>query len=152
MTAFTPISQTVSHWQATNRGPSSLYGHNTSAPVPGEADIVIVGGGTMGAALAYFLTREGAEGEGKRVVVLEARDVGSGASGRNGVCLLSGYFTPFQFTCADALHRDTSDHRPPAHTTCTNNPSAAAGPAYRNTRPSSSPNPSSIILISSHES
>ncbi|KAI5449373.1 hypothetical protein NCC49_004777 [Naganishia albida] len=38
----------------------------------------------MGASLAYFLTREGAWGAGKKVVVVEGRDVGSGASGRNG--------------------------------------------------------------------
>lgn len=85
MSAFPqPSTSTVSHWQATNRGPDSLYGWNVDAPVPDEAEIVIVGGGTMGASLAYFLTREGAEGEGKRVVIVEARDVGSGASGRNG--------------------------------------------------------------------
>jgi glycine/D-amino acid oxidase-like deaminating enzyme len=33
----------------------------------------------MGASLAYFLTRKGAEGDGKRVVLVEAKDVASGA-------------------------------------------------------------------------
>lgn len=75
----------VSHWQATNRGPSSLYGWNKDATPDATADVVIVGAGTMGASLAYFLTRQGAWSAGKKVVVLEGRDVGSGASGRNGV-------------------------------------------------------------------
>lgn len=34
----------------------------------------------MGCALAYFLTRPGGEGEGKKVVLLEAKDIASGAS------------------------------------------------------------------------
>ncbi len=79
-----PWRSTVSHWQATNRGPSSLYGHGADDALPAEADIVLVGGGMMGAALAYFLTRDGGAGAGKRVVCLEAKDVASGASGRNG--------------------------------------------------------------------
>jgi hypothetical protein len=79
-----PWRSTVSHWQATNRGPSSLYGHGADDALPAEADIVLVGGGMMGAALAYFLTRDGAAGAGKRVVCVEAKDVASGASGRNG--------------------------------------------------------------------
>lgn len=80
-----PFKSSVSHWQATNRGPTSLYLHNASVTsVPGSADIVIVGGGMMGASLSYFLTREGAEGRGKNIILVEAKDVASGASGRNG--------------------------------------------------------------------
>ncbi|GHJ88006.1 hypothetical protein NliqN6_4408 [Naganishia liquefaciens] len=75
----------VSHWQATNRGPTSLFGHNAlpSVRIPERADLVIIGGGTMGASLAYFLTRQN-DWAGRSMVVLEARDVASGASGRNG--------------------------------------------------------------------
>lgn len=80
-----PFLSSVSHWQATNRGPGSLYSHtNPSTGLPDSADIVIVGGGLQGAALAYFLSREGAAGHGKAIVVLEAKDVASGATGRNG--------------------------------------------------------------------
>ncbi|KAL1406256.1 hypothetical protein Q8F55_007951 [Vanrija albida] len=79
-----PYLSTVSHWQATNRGPTALYGHNKDAALPASADIVIVGGGMMGAALAYFLTRPGAAGDGKTVVCVEAKDLADGASGRNG--------------------------------------------------------------------
>ncbi|BEI88839.1 uncharacterized protein CcaverHIS019_0202010 [Cutaneotrichosporon cavernicola] len=38
----------------------------------------------MGCALSYFLTRPNSAGAGKRLVCLEAKDVASGASGRNG--------------------------------------------------------------------
>ncbi|TXT08636.1 hypothetical protein VHUM_02764 [Vanrija humicola] len=72
---------TVSHWQATNRGPTSLYLHDKDAELPASADIVIVGGGMMGASLAYFLTRSGAAGANKKVVCLEAKDLADGASG-----------------------------------------------------------------------
>lgn len=78
-----PFKSTVSHWQATNRGQTSLYNVD-HGPLPEIADIVIVGGGIMGASLAYQLTRPGAHGEGKKIVLLEAKDAGSGASGRNG--------------------------------------------------------------------
>lgn len=45
---------------------------------------MIIGAGMAGSALSYFLTRENAFGAGKKVVCVEAKDVGSGASGRNG--------------------------------------------------------------------
>lgn len=92
MTSPSPIPfpqtfiSTVSHWQATNRGPSALYLHNKDAALPTTADIVIVGGGMMGASLAYFLTRPGGAGEKKKVVCLEAKDLADGASGCGGVC------------------------------------------------------------------
>ena len=43
-----------------------------------EADVCIIGAGVVGSTLATFLTRAG-----KSVIVLEARDVALGASGRN---------------------------------------------------------------------
>jgi glycine/D-amino acid oxidase-like deaminating enzyme len=49
------------------------------------ADIVIVGAGITGVALALWLTRAGL-----RPVVLEAREIAAGASGRNGGFLLGG--------------------------------------------------------------
>ncbi|KLT41356.1 FAD dependent oxidoreductase, partial [Cutaneotrichosporon oleaginosum] len=79
-----PWRSTVSHWQATNRGPTSLYGHGADDELPEDADILIVGAGMMGCALSYFLTRLGGAGAGKRVVCVESKDVASGASGRNG--------------------------------------------------------------------
>ncbi len=49
-------------------------------PVPANAEIVIVGGGVMGLAIAYYLARRGLED----VVVLERGYLAEGASGRNG--------------------------------------------------------------------
>ncbi|WWD02358.1 hypothetical protein V865_000397 [Kwoniella europaea PYCC6329] len=87
-----PFVSTVSHWQATNRGRRSLYNHNKDAPLPTEViDFVIVGGGIAGTTMAYHLTRPGVADD-KTVVVLEAKDLASGASGRNG-----GHCAPFSF-------------------------------------------------------
>ena len=52
----------------------------TTAPPPATADLVIVGGGIMGLAIAYNLARLGCT----RVAVLEGGYLASGASGRNG--------------------------------------------------------------------
>ncbi|WVQ75690.1 hypothetical protein IAR50_005320 [Cryptococcus sp. DSM 104548] len=87
-----PFTSTVSHWQATNRGKDSLFGHNKDQKLPEDViDYCIVGAGMAGATTAYRLTRPGVE-EGKSVVVLEAKDVASGASGRNG-----GHCAPYSF-------------------------------------------------------
>src|SRR5678809_1141720 len=52
-----------------------------SGPVtrlPGSADVVVVGGGTIGAWCAWFLRRAGLD----RVVLVEAATLGKGASSR----------------------------------------------------------------------
>ncbi|KAK4164833.1 FAD dependent oxidoreductase-domain-containing protein [Cladorrhinum sp. PSN259] len=72
---------TKSYWL---HAPSEvLLGHRTTEDLPEEADIVIVGSGITGAFAARFLLEE-EEGNGKRVVLLEAREAVSGATGRNG--------------------------------------------------------------------
>jgi len=50
------------------------------------ADVVIIGGGFTGLSTAYHLSKRFPE---KSVVILEAREVGSGASGRNGGQMLN---------------------------------------------------------------
>ena len=62
---------TVSLWQDTSLWPALAHRRE-------EADVCIIGAGIVGSTLAHFLTRAG-----KSVVVLEARDVALGASGRN---------------------------------------------------------------------
>ena len=52
----------------------------SSGPVPERAEIVIVGGGVMGLAIAYYLARCGLDD----VVVIERGYLAEGASGRNG--------------------------------------------------------------------
>ena len=59
---------------------TTAEGGARAATLPGAADIVVVGGGIMGLAIAYNLARLGMT----RVVVLEAGYLTSGASGRNG--------------------------------------------------------------------
>ncbi|EIM92347.1 FAD dependent oxidoreductase [Stereum hirsutum FP-91666 SS1] len=86
------FKSTVSHWQATNRGPKSLFNYGVEDALPADADFVIIGAGMTGASLAYQLTRPGAAGEGKSVVLLEAKDIASGATGRNG-----GHLAPYTF-------------------------------------------------------
>jgi sarcosine oxidase, subunit beta len=53
---------------------------DSSGPVPEQAEIVIVGGGVMGLAIAYYLATSGLED----VVVIERGYLAEGASGRNG--------------------------------------------------------------------
>src|SRR5215210_2342770 len=62
---------TVSIWQDTSIWPALPHRRE-------EADVCIIGAGIVGSTLATFLTRAG-----KSVIVLEARDVALGASGRN---------------------------------------------------------------------
>jgi gamma-glutamylputrescine oxidase len=56
----------------------------------GRADVIVIGGGVTGCACAYALA-----GEGVRVRVHEAREVASGASGRNGGFALRGGAMPY---------------------------------------------------------
>lgn len=56
-----------------------------SSTLPAKADIVILGSGITGAAIAKTITEECTTlGIKKQIVVLDARDVCSGATGRNG--------------------------------------------------------------------
>ena len=59
------------------RLPATLEG---AGPLPASAEIVIVGGGVVGLAIAYYLARRGLED----VVVVERGYLAEGASGRNG--------------------------------------------------------------------
>ncbi|KAJ4393056.1 hypothetical protein N0V93_002263 [Gnomoniopsis smithogilvyi] len=77
---------TVSYWQDP---PSYLAEARTTAELPERADIVIVGSGITGAAIAWNLLGPDAEAqhdarEPPSVVMLEARTACSGATGRNG--------------------------------------------------------------------
>ncbi len=61
-----------------------------SGPLPERADVVIVGGGIMGLALAYELCRRGRTD----VLVLERGYLNAGASGRNGGGVRAQWSTP----------------------------------------------------------
>jgi glycine/D-amino acid oxidase-like deaminating enzyme len=62
---------------------SNLQNHRTTEALPEEADVVVVGSGYTGAATAYYLL-EKSGGKRPSVVILEARDICSGATARNG--------------------------------------------------------------------
>ncbi|MBX9691023.1 MAG: FAD-binding oxidoreductase [Cyanobacteria bacterium] len=67
---------TISIWQDQTQKPTEKY------------DVVVVGGGIMGAGSAYWLSKRGL-----RVCIVESQHVASGASGRNAGFLLRGIHT-----------------------------------------------------------
>jgi len=56
---------------------------NIENEIPKDIDIIIIGGGMTGAGTAYFLAKEGF-----KVLLIEQRSIASGATGRNGSCLM----------------------------------------------------------------
>ncbi|KIW60860.1 hypothetical protein PV05_01043 [Exophiala xenobiotica] len=64
---------------------ADLANHRTTETLPQEADVVIIGSGYSGSAAAYFLLADdNNDGKPPLTVILEARQVCSGATGRNG--------------------------------------------------------------------
>lgn len=75
----------LSLWQRTVAS-HPLLNARADAPLPPEADIVVIGGGLCGAVLSHALlypAEHGQSGEVGSIVLLEARSLASGASGRN---------------------------------------------------------------------
>ena len=70
-----------SYWQDT----APAFAGGTAGPVSGHYDVAVIGAGFTGLGAARKLAQQG-----RRVVVLEARTVGFGASGRNGGHLNNG--------------------------------------------------------------
>ena len=83
---------TVSYWQARYRT-SPLFSRGRDVPLPQDADVVIVGSGITGAVAAYNLVSSRPD---LRVVMLEAREVCSGATGRNGGHMRPDMFVGFE--------------------------------------------------------
>lgn len=61
-----------------------LDSHQSSETLPAEQDIVIIGAGYAGAALAYYLLDGVEESSRPAITILEAREACSGATARNG--------------------------------------------------------------------
>jgi len=60
-----------------------LLNHHTTPDLPSKADIIIVGSGITGASVARYLTSD-ARAAGLDILLLEAREICWGATGRNG--------------------------------------------------------------------
>jgi hypothetical protein len=71
---------TVPYWR-TQLHP--IDSHRSSAQLPAECDIIIIGAGLAGVSTAYFLVD--GNPSPPSIVLLEAREVCSGATGRNGI-------------------------------------------------------------------
>ena len=81
MASLPTEKSTASFWHSE---PSEfLLGHRTTADIPEEADVVIIGSGITGSSIARFL-REDARGQDLSILMLEAREACWGATGRNG--------------------------------------------------------------------
>jgi hypothetical protein len=78
---------TISYWQ--DPPDATLADYLSSETVPETADTVIIGSGITGSSIAYNLLNS-SKSAGK-VVLLEARQACSGATGRNGISPLFLY-------------------------------------------------------------
>ena len=82
---FPVPNPTISYWQDP---PDEIAGYQSSSSLPQEVDTVIIGSGITGASIAYnLLTSDFYNGE--KILMLEAREACSGATGRNGIYALS---------------------------------------------------------------
>lgn len=79
---------TISYWQDP---PDALADHRTTPDLPAAADTVIIGSGITGAAVAWNLLQGQNPGS---IVMLEARQACSGATGRNGNTSLFTFPSP----------------------------------------------------------
>jgi FAD dependent oxidoreductase len=71
---------TASYWQSPL---ADIADHQSIANLPDSAEFVIIGSGISGASLAYNILSHQPDA---KVLLLEARQAASGASGRNGMC------------------------------------------------------------------
>ncbi|EWY92134.1 hypothetical protein FOYG_09030 [Fusarium oxysporum NRRL 32931] len=77
-----PVANPVtSFW---NDEPKKLDDYRSTAELPSSADIIIIGSGLSGVATAYFLLKDHPGPNPPSIVLLEARKICNGATGRNG--------------------------------------------------------------------
>jgi glycine/D-amino acid oxidase-like deaminating enzyme len=79
--SFPVPNATRSYWQYEG---SALDIPQSDQELPAHCDVLIIGGGYAGVATAYHLLKDNTAGAKPNVVLLEAREACSGATGRNG--------------------------------------------------------------------
>jgi myosin-crossreactive antigen len=84
---FPVANATVPYWRTELH---EIDSHRSTEDLPADCDIVIIGAGLAGVSTAYFLLD--GNPSPPSIVLLEAREVCSGATGRNGT------FTPLPFS------------------------------------------------------
>lgn len=67
----------------------TLDNHRSTDTLPETSDIVIIGAGFSGASTAYHCLDQTKDTTKPSIVILEARQACSGATGRNGITLLT---------------------------------------------------------------
>lgn len=83
MTGKFPVANpTASFWLTQ---PHHLASYRSSEQTPDECDIAIIGTGLAGVSAAYHILTDH-KGPEPKVVLLDARQACSGATGRNGKC------------------------------------------------------------------
>ena len=65
----------------------SIYTHRSTANLPADVEVVVIGAGYTGASIVHHLLEEtvGAGRPTPSILILEAREACSGATGRNGI-------------------------------------------------------------------
>jgi hypothetical protein len=82
MASFPKAPATTPYWR---NSVSPTDEHRTTENLPCRADIVIIGAGFAGASVVHHLLEQHHEHTLPSIVVLEAREACSGATGRNGI-------------------------------------------------------------------
>ncbi|KIP02321.1 hypothetical protein PHLGIDRAFT_112157 [Phlebiopsis gigantea 11061_1 CR5-6] len=98
--ATLPVPNPTQSFWLRDPGVQPAPAHGSTGELTSEADVCIIGSGITGVSAAYHLAkavaRAGEQGTSLSVVVLEARDFCSGATGRNGGHLTAHAYSDFR--------------------------------------------------------
>jgi lysine/ornithine N-monooxygenase len=87
-----PVPNAVpSYWR---KHVGSIDTHRSTTELPDQADVVVIGAGYVGASVVHHLIEESVRAgrESPSILILEAREACSGATGRNGMCLIDATY------------------------------------------------------------